>query len=423
MKFIKLILVLLIITSQVYAQKNHFIYLQTENRQPFYVRSGERILSSSANGYVVIPKLQEGKYDLYVGFPRNEWPRQKIPVKVSGDAGYLLKNFGAKGWGLYNMQTMEIFMAEAGQANADANTVNQADGFANVLADVVNNPSIKQKKEIKEIQAPANNQEQKAVPAEEKKPVQPVEVKKEVLPVDEKKTIQPVQELKTATPENKPAKLIASQLDNIGRTMVYTDEYRGNTDTIRIFIPYSELGTTGKQSEQVNQDIKNAEPQKQRDTVSLEKEKGVTIEKEEKKEVDVPVKEKDSGTVVLGNIDQHVNKADTGNEKPATEPALSINAVCKETATIDDFMKLRKKMASQKTDENMIITAKKVFVTRCFSTEQVGNLSVLFLSDAGRYGFFDAAYPYISDAAQFGSLISKLSEEYYINRFRAMIRK
>ena len=79
-------------------------------------------------------------------------------------------------------------------------------------------------------------------------------------------------------------------------------------------------------------------------------------------------------------------------------------------------------MAAQKTDENMIVMAKKAFVLKCYTVEQANNLSSLFLKDEGRYNFFDAAYPHVSDTQNFGSLMGRLSDEYYINRFKAMIR-
>jgi hypothetical protein len=70
----------------------------------------------------------------------------------------------------------------------------------------------------------------------------------------------------------------------------------------------------------------------------------------------------------------------------------------------------------------MIAEAKKVFRSKCFSTQQIRNLGALFLTDEGRYKFFDAAYNFVSDAVNFPSLQSELKEEYYINRFKAMLR-
>jgi hypothetical protein len=36
--------------------------------------------------------------------------------------------------------------------------------------------------------------------------------------------------------------------------------------------------------------------------------------------------------------------------------------------------------------------------------------------------FFDAAYQYVSDLENFSTLQSALKDEYFINRFKAMIR-
>ncbi len=72
-----------------FSQQNHFIYLQTENRQPFYVKLDKKILSSSASGYIIIPKLQEGNYIMAIGFPKNEWPEQTVTCTVNKkDSGY-----------------------------------------------------------------------------------------------------------------------------------------------------------------------------------------------------------------------------------------------------------------------------------------------------------------------------------------------
>ena len=79
-------------------------------------------------------------------------------------------------------------------------------------------------------------------------------------------------------------------------------------------------------------------------------------------------------------------------------------------------------MAAETSDENMITEARKYFKTKCFSAQQVRNLSLLFLNDEGKYRFFDMAYPYVTDPANFSALETELKDPYYINRFRAMLR-
>ena len=78
-------------------------------------------------------------------------------------------------------------------------------------------------------------------------------------------------------------------------------------------------------------------------------------------------------------------------------------------------------MASESSDDNMVNEAKKGFKIKCYSTEQIKNLSTLFLTEEGKYKFFDAAYSYVSDMPNFSSLQSELKSEYFLNRFKAMI--
>ncbi|RZM08469.1 MAG: DUF4476 domain-containing protein, partial [Pedobacter sp.] len=110
-------------------------------------------------------------------------------------------------------------------------------------------------------------------------------------------------------------------------------------------------------------------------------------------------------------------------DKTAAQPLKMINSDCKTVAGEDDFLKTRKKMTAQKSDDAMVEAAKKLFRQKCYSTAQVRNLSVLFLKDEGKYKFFDAIYPFVYDSNEFRQLESQLSEEYYISRFRSMIRK
>jgi hypothetical protein len=77
-------------------------------------------------------------------------------------------------------------------------------------------------------------------------------------------------------------------------------------------------------------------------------------------------------------------------------------------------------MAGANTDDVMI-AEKKVLKQMLFYLQK--NLEALFLTDESKYNFFDAAYPHISDPENFSSLQSELKDEYFINRFKAMIRQ
>ena len=80
-------------------------------------------------------------------------------------------------------------------------------------------------------------------------------------------------------------------------------------------------------------------------------------------------------------------------------------------------------MVSETNDDDMIKVAKKTFKSKCFTTEQIKNLSVLFLKDEGKYMFFSAAYQFVSNSEAFNTLEAQLTESEYVIRFRVLINK
>ncbi len=351
-KFVCILVAMVSISLTSFAQQNRFIYLQTDNRQPFYVKLNKLVYSSSATGYLIIPKLTDNAYELIVGFPKNEFPEQQLSVKVEGkDAGYILKNFGEKGWGLFNLQTMAVVMATGKPAaNGGNKEESNNDEFSRVLAGVVNSPDIARKQKKKQ--------------RDEKPAPPPVAIKEEI----KTSSIVKVQDERTTT----------------ARTMKYVD----GTDTISVVI-----------------EIPVA-------TANLEKKKEII----DQPETTPPVKIKPENE--KKEEDLQVKSAPPRNEEPKTPPTN-----CTKHAGEDDFLKLRKKMASRTNDFDMIADAVKSYRSRCYTTEQVRNLGALFLSNQGKYSFFDASYAYVSDPQQFISLREALTDPYFQQRFDAMIRK
>lgn len=373
-----------------YAQQNNFVYLQSDNKQPFYIKLNDKIYSSSAGGYTILSKLQKGTYAIVVGFPKNEWPQQQIRLEVKGDAGYLLKLFDNKGWGLYDMQTMNITMATSGNeaGSSSASTARKTDDFTNTLAGVVNTPSIKDTTPV-------------------------------VIPV-----VQEVKIVQPAAEKEKPASIVALKrtTDQSGSSMVYVDLSGNAADTVMVFIP-----SDTKAVEDVPVAGTKAVITKVADTKVGTDQKFLDIE------LVNPNSDKDSipnalATSASGKAGVRTGVVET--DKPVTKGSagsvptktLSFNSDCRSLATDEDFLKIRKKMAAEDTQDDMIAAARKMFKSKCYSTDQVKNLSVLFLNDEGKYHFFDAAYPFVHDTQHFSTLESQFSDTYYITRFRAMIR-
>ena len=364
------------------AQQNHFIYIQTEDKQAFYVKLNEKIFSSTATGYVIIPGVADGQYTLSIGFPKNEWPSQNIALSINDrDEGYILRNFDSKVWGLFNLQTMAIVFATDAPVISKRENENKTDAFSNTLAEVTNTPSIRQSETEKE-------QPAKGVSGAAKE-----EIKKE--------------EVVAAGPTMQISQVL-NVLDGTGRSIIYAINDGNKIDSVRLFIPYENnedsINATSKTWGEVKAAIHDSVAGKDTSLINPEQRSNVIAKTEDKPAI------KDMSTTDL--------HPDAKSEYKVT----MINPACKSNATPDDLSKLGKKMSAAANDDDRIAAAKKVFKSKCFTSEQIRNLCSLFSGDEGRYNFFDAAYSHVSDSGNFKDLQSQLTDDYYITRFKAMLR-
>ncbi len=432
------------------AQQNYFVYLQTDNKQPFYVKVNEKVFSSSSSGYVVIPKLPNGNHVFSIGFPKNEWPQQVIPVSVSGkDLGYILKNFDTKGWGLFNMQTLDVVMSNgslpAGSGTAKATT--RTDEFSNTLADVVNTPSIKEisgeegkKQELPKSAEPMNpvTGTEKTEPAPAPPPAAAVvTIQENTTSTNTNKTIAAVPDtaaLKAALVPGGITKIsTSSTADAIVMSYLVQNDGSPVVDTVQVVIlvpePVSAVEATAvqditpaKDSPAISSTVKIATP------ADLPAPKFIDIEfANPNTPADSNIKDTALQQAPVVNLDKNTAPQVTQTTvAPVKEPVGTlkmINSDCKSTAGEEDFLKIRKKMIAQKEEDEMINAAQKLFRQKCYSTEQVKNLSVLLLKQESKYKFFDTAYPFVYDSTNFRELESQLTDTYFVSRFRAMIRK
>ena len=92
------------------AQQDRFIYLQTENKQPFFVKINNKVLNSYPLGYLIIPKLDDGLYSLVLGFPETTVEQEFNCSINKKDVGFIIKNAGDKQWQLLNVQTNNVIV-------------------------------------------------------------------------------------------------------------------------------------------------------------------------------------------------------------------------------------------------------------------------------------------------------------------------
>jgi hypothetical protein len=362
------------------AQQPHFIYIQTENKQPFYVKLDNTIYNSTESGYVIISKLLDSIYNFTVGFSKNEWPQQNFSCTINKkDEGYVLKNFGDKGWALFNLESMDVIMATTSADEKNIVKEERTDSFSNMLSAVVHDPSIKQKEIVKP------------------------EINKDTVAIDTFKTQVAVVNTPTEIIAKSTVTKISQNINSDGAELVYFDN--DNKDTIKLFIPADKIALS-TQPKEVEKITPVAEVQNTNSTIATDTTLKVITASKAKLDTITP----------LPNQTKKIIADDSKVKITANTNG------CKNFASEEDFLKLRKKMASADTDDDMIGIAKKVFKLKCFATSQIRNLGFLFLKDEGKYKFFDMAYSFVSDPENFDSLQSELSDEYYINRFKVMVK-
>jgi hypothetical protein len=402
------------------AQKLYFIYLQSEPEQPFYIKISDKVQSSSASGYLILPKLRDSTYTFTVGFLQNKWPEQNFEIPLNRkDQGFLLKNFGEKGWGLFNLQTLVVQMSSGANAKTDVPAKEQnkdVSAFTETLSKAADDPSLKDKPVqpvveekksepvVKEVVAKSEPVVVKQEPVAAKPEPAAVKLAEVTKPVVEKKEEPPIaiveppivkaEEVKMEPAVEYKMAVVTKRSESStteGFGLVYVVNYEtGISDTVRLLIPNPKPAVVP-----VNEEVK-----------------------EEKKMLDIPVE-----VVKAEEKPVEIKPAEiipVNNQAVQNRQLAKVN--CPELANEPDFFKLRKIMAAADNDDEMINEAKKYFKVKCFTASQIKNLGALFLSDEGKYKFYDASYTHTSDMENFSALQVELKEEYYINRFKAMLR-
>ena len=139
------LLVLLFAFNFSIAQRPSFVYIQTEPAQPFVVVLGEQVYKSSQSGYLILSKLTDTIYSITVNFPATQWPTQYFKLQVNHtDKGYLLKDFGDKGWGLMDWQKLTTQFSQQPTLKTIPGTESKLvdDDFASLLAKASGDPSL-----------------------------------------------------------------------------------------------------------------------------------------------------------------------------------------------------------------------------------------------------------------------------------------
>jgi hypothetical protein len=417
----------MVLSLAAHAQQLHFIYIQADNKQPFSVELNGKYYSSSSIGYIILPKLTDGTYNLKINFAKNSYPEQNFTVNVNGkDYGYALKSFDNKGWGLFNYQTTDVVMSDNAAATSDTAspqgnqpaTVTNNSAFGAMLADVVNDKSI--------------NTLSTADTATTKDKA-PVDKDKEftVSTTFTDTVVAAFDTVTNAIAQNENASKDTDTLKETAKADTSSDTPEFNTTgVIKAEENESEKGTdltfidfNGEHSDTIKAFIPAAGEKKSSDkTDTLDVNDKATAADSANEKVNNPFFGQDSTGDSAKAINQ--SKVTEDNQPATTAPANSalVNANCSNMLTDGDLNKLKKRIISESDQDAILQTVKKSLKNKCITTDQVKDLGNLFLNDDNRYGFYDAVYPFVYDFGNFTSLQNTLIDPYYKSRFKALLR-
>ncbi|MCU0322522.1 MAG: DUF4476 domain-containing protein [Chitinophagaceae bacterium] len=366
--FLTLVVICTCTINIVLAQKKHFIYIQAEDKQPFYIMINQKNYSSSVNGHLVIPKLKNGKYFFIAGFPKDKYPEQKFTCVVEDkDQGFVLKQFGNEGWGLFNLITFKSTLANANEWDKEKSIYDtvKIDDDVTIVPTKKNNT----------ISSENTNQTTAVI---NKEPV--VEVSMASSPkFISAETEKHAADSSTTNPnsvntlQDQSTVLNATQSKRIVRALqkgsaqgldeIYIDFTVAPSDTISLFIPFESKSTNTNTAA--------------------------------------------ANTFVIDSS----KKNKVGN-------SLQYNTSCVYLANETDYARTRKSMSLETTDDKMIVIARKTFKGKCYTVEQIKNLGLLFLAEQSRLKFFSVAKPHVYDTLNFNSLETQFSMSSIIEQFR-----
>ena len=425
MRVISLIIAMLLSVASM-AQQKHFLYIQGENQQPFYLRMDGVIYSSSASGHIIIPRLDNGPVDMIVGFPRSQWPEQRFTVEIkSADKGLVLKNNAGKSWLLQDLQTQSSIegqaLVSAKQTGKEIEKKKTDDPFATSLADAINDPGIRDVDLVKnENKAPVVKKTTPPVVSNPpvSKPVDTAVVAKPVV-----KEIKPVQEeAKPVVAEAKPAPVVVPTEPFVNEVkklfenktgellnLLYLDRNGRSIDTVYVsFDVQPEVDSISLHAENLI---------KQQDSIAATK----TIT-EKVKEVESIQKAAVAETPVQSTTEVPLIEKPVVSESEKTKAqALPSRKDCKQVATEKDMVSARKKAYTMGTDADVIAFYTKEVKSKCYSVALLQALSFAFVNDAARYQFFQDAYPWVYDPSNYEQLERLFVSKEYISKFRKLI--
>jgi len=376
------------------AQRGYFLYFQTENQRPFYLRMGEKIHNSTASGYLILPKLKDTTHFFSIGFPGEEGLQNFYYTMNHKDHGFLIKYFEGDGWALFDLQTLGIQKpTRVGIQPGDAfirTEKKQPDEFTDLLVKASQDTTLREKIILEE----------------------PVPVSKD----PEEDTINMVMNLVDTSSMGSMDTLVATKIDTLAAIPVDTlvsvlvDTLPSKTVPMTEIVPQDTVQNQGERMVIVEE-----KKEKQEDPIAEEKpyQRSQIVRRSESSTTGgfgivfldkFPEGHTDTIRIL---ITPPVNNPLVKPVIPESKPELKFLEIipdsakkvepCPVRASEEDFFNLRKEMAGEIREEAMVDRARKAFAGKCFTAEQARNLGNLFLNEEKKLDFFQSVIDRLSD--------------------------
>lgn len=350
--------------SNLFAQ--HYVFIEADGQQPFYLKKNGETYSSTGTGFVILSKLNTKDIEFVIGFPNNLFP--EVAFKVNGlvrDRGFLLKQTDGKGWVLVDRSSAELISGGLVAAKTTFTAAPSSVGFAELLVDVTGDKTLVDKSSLiftPVVKPTTDNAKSKTTSPATKSPVGPKQI-------------------------NKPTGL------GTIRSYIQSD------DTFALRITYFEKGAKDNW-----------------DTIYVEIEK--ILEKASPRasaKIDL-----NAGTVVnLAAQDNESNKVIAATVSDLNPSADCVNPI----ALPRDIRELQRRISRAPSFDAQVEIAIKALSEKCYTTKQVKELGTAFWDEQNRLIFFTRARKWVVDPALYGELEKSFLQEGSVKAFREMMKK
>lgn len=396
----------LVCTAAAIAQSTHYIYIQSEQRSPFYVRMGQQTFSSSAFGHLILSGLKDSTYFVHIGFPRQQGQEHQFRIALNRkDRGFELKRNSSGNIILYDWHSEQSLLpAAAKETQSSAGAAVRSDTYSKLMAAVVNDSAVLFK----------------TIASVEPEPVSDTV---NVVAVAEVSSIDSAAIVPDSTVMAKEVSV--SDSSSVAESRVVPDSAR--SDTLFAATEMTVIDSSAIVSPDVTS-VASADSMETSASVLPGWKLSESASDSAWHYVFVDRGASGGDTVVVVIDKEFEPAARTVEQEPVRHDSASapklvmMNSDCQKFASENDLDRLRLAVLREATQEDRIEVSKKTFRTMCFTTKHILALSELFLTDEYRFNFFSAAYPFVSDSGNFRTLLNQLSDPVYVEKFRTMVR-